>query len=166
MLLVTKQIPVAILGYHVVYTIEDMSMVYIPYVEKSNKKELNLEEQKYVKMFQSIDLRQNFYYSYTYDLTHTMQHNFTSINYIQKNSDPFKILGVKNNPSNKFIWNEFLLEPIIDKISYPWIIYLIHGYLSQSNILFKLFKKIFFSHFKNFVKNLKYLDLKIRKKCL
>lgn len=135
MILVTKQLPVAILGYHVVYTIEDVAMVYIPYVEKSNSKEINQEEQRYVKMFQSIDLRQNFYFSYTYDLTHTMQHNFTNIRDGQKNLEASKILGVKNSPSSKFMWNEFLLKPVIKKISYPWIVYLIHGYLAQSNIL-------------------------------
>ncbi|RNA31050.1 Polyphosphoinositide phosphatase [Brachionus plicatilis] len=116
MILVTKQLPVAILGYHVVYTIEDVVMVYIPYVEKSSNKEVNQEEQRYVKMFQTIDLRQNFYYSYTYDLTHTMQHNFSSVRDGQKNCEALKILGVKNKPSTKFMWNEFLLEPVIKKI--------------------------------------------------
>lgn len=63
MLLVTKQTPIAILGYHVIYTIDDIAMIYIPYVpDKPNVKEVNLDEQKYLKMFQSIDLRQNFYY--------------------------------------------------------------------------------------------------------
>lgn len=64
MVLVTKQLPVAILGYHVIYTIEDVTMIYIPYTDKNNIKEVNLDEQKYLKMFQSIDLRQNFYYRY------------------------------------------------------------------------------------------------------
>ena len=65
MILVTKQMPVAILGYHVLFTIEDVAMIYVPYIpDKSNIKETNLDEQKYLKMFQSIDLRQNFYYRY------------------------------------------------------------------------------------------------------
>ena len=46
--LVTKQLPVAILGYHVIYTIEDVSMIYVPYVraDKASNKEINLDEQK------------------------------------------------------------------------------------------------------------------------
>lgn len=64
MILVTKQLPVAILGYHVIYTIEDVTMVYIPYSDKNNATEVNLDEQKYLKTFQLIDLRQNFYYRF------------------------------------------------------------------------------------------------------
>lgn len=47
MILVTKQLPVAILGYHVIYTIEDVAMIYIPYIQDRNSiKDTNLDEQK------------------------------------------------------------------------------------------------------------------------
>lgn len=49
-------------------------MIYIP---NEGKKNANPEEQKYVKMFQNIDLSSNFYFSYSYDLTHTLQMNLT-----------------------------------------------------------------------------------------
>jgi hypothetical protein len=45
MILITKQVPVAILGYHTIYTIDDVAMIYIPYTDK-NAKEVNLDEQK------------------------------------------------------------------------------------------------------------------------
>ena len=62
MMFVTKQLAVGVIGYHIIYTIEDVVMIYIPFVDKTKKFEVNLDEQKYLKMFQSIDLRQNFYY--------------------------------------------------------------------------------------------------------
>lgn len=146
MILVTKQTPVAILGYHVIYTIEDVAMIYIPYTpEKSNIKDTNLDEQKYLKMFQSIDLRQNFYYSFTYDLTNTLQNNQSEIRHFENSltsmtTESNKIIGVKNKASLKFVWNEFLLRPCLknnnNSISYQWVVYLIHGFLAQSNILF------------------------------
>ena len=48
MVLITKQIPVAILGYHIIYTIEDVNMIYVPNVDKTNTKaqEINIDEQK------------------------------------------------------------------------------------------------------------------------
>ncbi len=47
MILITKQLPVAILGYHIIYTIEDFTMIYIPYVHpEKNLKEVNMDEQK------------------------------------------------------------------------------------------------------------------------
>ncbi|CAF0829465.1 unnamed protein product [Brachionus calyciflorus] len=140
MVLVTKQLPVAVIGYHVIYTIEEASMIYIPYVEKTNQKEVNQDEQRYLKMFQAIDLRQNFYYSFTYDLTNTLQHNFAFIKQTENTSstnptsNSVKLIGGKNKPCSKFLWNEFLLQPILKKISYQWVVYLIHGYLSQSSI--------------------------------
>ncbi len=63
MILITKHVPVAVLGYHVIYTIEDINMIYIPYIDKQTK-DVNMDEQKYLKLFQLVDLRQNFYYRY------------------------------------------------------------------------------------------------------
>ena len=53
MLLITKKLPVAVLGYHTIYTIDDVSMIYIPYTDKTNK-EANLEEQKYFFVLELI----------------------------------------------------------------------------------------------------------------
>lgn len=161
MILMTKKMPVAVLGYHVIYTIEDVNMIYIPYVDKIGK-EINMDEQKwvisiwidqrerdwfnvvyifrYLKMFQTIDLRQNFYFSYSYDLTNTLQYNLTEVrqNENTNESAACKLIACKVKPSYKYVWNEFLLRPVSKKISHPWIVHLTHGYLSQSNILFKI----------------------------
>lgn len=43
-----------------------------------------------------------------------------------------KMYGVRSKPCSKFFWNEFLLRDVSKKLSYPWIINLIHGaYLKQ-----------------------------------
>lgn len=84
-------------------------------------------------MFQLVDLRQNFYYSYTYDLTNTLQQNLTSIKRTNDSSDE-KTYGVYNKPCSKFLWNEFLLKQFSEKISYCWKLNLVHGYLSQSSL--------------------------------
>ncbi|KAK9307836.1 hypothetical protein QLX08_001916 [Tetragonisca angustula] len=73
-ILVTKRRKVAVIGHHTIYKIEDTSMIYIP---NDTIRVFHPEEQRYVKMFQSIDLSSNFYFSYSYDLTHTLQHNMT-----------------------------------------------------------------------------------------
>ena len=61
MLLITKKLPVAVLGYHTIYTIDDVSMVYIPYTDKTNK-EANLEEQKYFFVLKLTILAQGPYF--------------------------------------------------------------------------------------------------------
>jgi hypothetical protein len=35
-------------------------------------------------MFQNVDLSSNFYFSYSYDITHTLQYNLTPCNYYDK----------------------------------------------------------------------------------
>lgn len=60
------------IGSHSIYKIEDTAMIYIP---SETNKPLHPDEQRYVKMFLAIDLSTNFYYSYSYDVTHTLQMN-------------------------------------------------------------------------------------------
>ena len=40
-------------------------------------------------MFQAIDLSSNFYFSYGYDLTHTLQYNFVDPKYITSRNRNF-----------------------------------------------------------------------------
>ncbi|PNF18467.1 Polyphosphoinositide phosphatase [Cryptotermes secundus] len=73
-ILITKRRRVAFVGYHTIYKIEDTSMIYIP---NDGIRVSHPDEQRYVKMFQSIDLSSNFYFSYSYDITHTLQNNMS-----------------------------------------------------------------------------------------
>ncbi|XP_033740516.1 polyphosphoinositide phosphatase-like [Pecten maximus] len=76
--LITKRRKAAVLGPHVIYKIEDTAMIYIPNDNIRSSSYSYSEEQRYLKMFQSIDLSSNFYFSYSYDLTHTLQYNMTT----------------------------------------------------------------------------------------
>lgn len=71
-ILVTKRRKIAMIGSHSIYKIQDTSMIYIP---SDNSKPLHPDEQRYYKMFMAVDLSTNFYYSYSYDITHTLQLN-------------------------------------------------------------------------------------------
>lgn len=71
-ILVTKRRRVAVIGHHTIYKIEDTSMIYIP---NDIVRIFHPDEQRYVKMFQSIDLSSNFYFSYSYDISHSLQNN-------------------------------------------------------------------------------------------
>lgn len=76
MVLITKRSKVALIGGHTIYKIEDTVMQYIP---NDGVRFTHPDEPKYVKMFQSIDLSSNFYFSYSYDLTHTLQYNMEPV---------------------------------------------------------------------------------------
>jgi len=55
-------------------------MIYIP---NDIIRVFHPDEQRYVKMFQSIDLSSNFYFSYSYDMSHTFQSNMTPPRHIK-----------------------------------------------------------------------------------
>lgn len=59
LILVTKRTQIAVVGMHMIYTIKDTVMIKVN--ESSNKQPHSLE-QRYVRMFQNIDLRSNFYF--------------------------------------------------------------------------------------------------------
>ncbi|XP_057340189.1 polyphosphoinositide phosphatase isoform X2 [Microplitis mediator] len=83
-ILVTKRRRVAVIGHHTIYKIEDTSMIYIP---NDTVRVFHPDEQRYVRMFQSIDLSSNFYFSYSYDLTHTLQNNLAPPKHIFNNNN-------------------------------------------------------------------------------
>jgi len=57
--LITKRRKVATIGYHSVYKIEDTAYIHIPNEGPSK----NPEEVRYLKLFQSVDLSSNFYFT-------------------------------------------------------------------------------------------------------
>ena len=102
--LITKRRKVGVIGQHTIYKIEDTSMFYIPH---DTVKEQHSDEQRYLKMFQTIDLSSNFYFSYSYDLTHTLQHNLANPQFLIKPSGEKVALGdipgsliIMTSPSN------------------------------------------------------------------
>ncbi|KAL1509733.1 hypothetical protein ABEB36_004426 [Hypothenemus hampei] len=164
-ILITKRRRVAVIGYHTLYKIEDTTMIYIPH---ESVRITHPDESRYVKMFQSIDLASNFYFSYSYDLTHNLQHNLTDpkqfvardlfmqpdnsasveINdstklftesVVSKNkfneSESSQYFGIRTYPHKKFVWNLHLLNEALKTDLHPnWILFITHGFISQSNI--------------------------------
>ncbi|XP_012535278.1 polyphosphoinositide phosphatase-like isoform X2 [Monomorium pharaonis] len=162
-ILVTKRRRVAVIGHHTIYKIEDTSMIYIP---NDIIRIFHPDEQRYVKMFQSIDLSSNFYFSYSYDISHTFQSNMAPPTCIKSDvpinqeesedsddaEDFFNMwafrkdwqteckgekyidYGIRSNPHRRFVWNSHLLKPVEKDLHPEWILYIIHGFIGQSNV--------------------------------
>ncbi|XP_068081775.1 polyphosphoinositide phosphatase isoform X2 [Anabrus simplex] len=137
-ILVTKRRRVAVIGHHTVYKIEDTTMIYIP---NDGVRVCHPDEARYVKMFQNIDLSSNFYFSYSYDLTHSLQSNLTSgpspsipFDCNLTGEDESKCIGVRTKPNRRFVWNSHLLKPIEAQLHPDWILYVMHGFVGQSNM--------------------------------
>ncbi|KAJ1208829.1 hypothetical protein NDU88_004212 [Pleurodeles waltl] len=153
--LITKRRKMADIGGHAVYKIEDTTMIYIP---NDSVRVTHPDEARYVRIFQNVDLSSNFYFSYSYDLTHSLQYNLSilrmPIDLLKKESTPQSrqesfdifedegliqggsgVFGIRSEPYMKYVWNGELLEIVKDTVHYDWLLYIIHGFCGQSKLL-------------------------------
>ncbi|XP_072535654.1 polyphosphoinositide phosphatase isoform X2 [Salminus brasiliensis] len=154
-ILITKRRKMADIGGHSIYKIEDTNMIYIP---NDSVRVTHPDEARYVRMFQNVDLSSNFYFSYSYDLSHSLQYNLTllrapydpgeveELHTSSSKQDSFDIFedeglptqvvhGLRNEPHAKYVWNSRLLEKIKDVVHPDWLMYIIHGFCGQSKLL-------------------------------
>ncbi|KAI9141587.1 SacI homology domain-containing protein [Paraphysoderma sedebokerense] len=131
LLLITKKSNVAILGGHSIFHIDETKLISItnPAVVRVEK---NIEEARYIQTFQAINLHKNFYFSYTYDLTHSLQYNMT---WNLASSNP------RSMALDMFVWNYSLLrsgKPVNAEIGglkcSVWMVNIIHGFVDQAKI--------------------------------
>ncbi|KYQ90630.1 putative sac domain-containing inositol phosphatase [Tieghemostelium lacteum] len=137
-ILITKKRKVGVIGTHYIYGIDDITYVYVPTtIPKTNSPEFS-DETRYKGLFLGLDLTKDFYFSYSYDITRTLQFNMTRYVHspipttIQKDQNS-KFIKLYYN--QKFAWNQFLLEPLITQVSsWCWIQPIIHGFYVQEKI--------------------------------
>jgi len=121
MIIITKTSTVAVLGGHYIYHIDDTVPITIPGQGVKIDKKQN--EARYSQMFSKVDLTKNCYFSYTYDITRSLQHNLS------------RKPGRQNFLQNDmFIWNHYLLKNGFKSFKSSWVLPIIHGFVDQSKI--------------------------------
>ncbi|KAL1969759.1 hypothetical protein VTN77DRAFT_8312 [Rasamsonia byssochlamydoides] len=134
MLLVTKRSQVAMIGGHYVYQIDGTELVSLTTSTSSRlKPEKNPEEARYIGILNNLDLTRSFYFSYSYDITRTLQHNIARERE-QLQKDPRSL--PKHDHNSMFVWNHHLLKPAAANLKnpYDWCLPIIHGYVDQSTL--------------------------------
>lgn len=76
------------------------------------------DETHYLSMFQLVQLSKNFYFSYSYNLTQTLQQNLTGHCAME----------------TRFVWNAFLLSPLSGLLSGSWAVPIVYGVVDQSKM--------------------------------
>ncbi|SGY30580.1 BQ5605_C002g01166 [Microbotryum silenes-dioicae] len=131
--LIKRRQHVALIGGHYIYHCEE---VVLRPITSSAVTTRSTEEARRIHAFQGVDLSKNFYFSYTYDVTHTLQHNLTRSGGPSLNVDG----GGRNDPlttyNDKWVWNRFLLTPAFAHLKQdsPWVLPLIHGFVDQAKL--------------------------------
>ncbi|PBP21894.1 SacI domain-containing protein [Diplocarpon rosae] len=135
MLVITKRSQVAMIGGHFVYQIDKTELVPLTIATSSRFKPdyRNPEEARFIGILGNLDLTKSFHYSYSYDITRTLQHNIM----VEREAIAKGVPYPHNTCYNSmFVWNSYLLQPAVAalKNTYDWCIPVIHGYIDQSAI--------------------------------
>ncbi|KAJ5356815.1 hypothetical protein N7517_011424 [Penicillium concentricum] len=134
MLLVTKRSQVAMLGGHNVYQIDETELIPLTTSEPSHlKAEKHSEEARYIAILNNLDLSRSFYFSYSYDITRTLQHNICRDRKTHQDGHP---QPSSHDYHSMFIWNHHILSPAAEALKnpYEWCLPIIHGYVDQSKM--------------------------------
>lgn len=134
MLLVTKRSQVAVVGGHYVYQVDGTELISLTTSSSTRlKPEKNHEEARYIAILNNLDLTRSFYFSYSYDITRTLQHNICRE---RKTFQDGRARQPVQDYNTMFIWNNHLLDPALSTLKKPWewCLPIIHGYVDQAKI--------------------------------
>lgn len=152
MVLISKRSVVALIGGHYIYHCDETVILPVchPSVLASlpgRTKMMEQEETRLLHLFKQVDLSKNFYFSYTYDLTKTLQDNLTSTpgdpleqaSSVSPSKSPITAWGYHE----KFIWNHHLLLPAFAASEHlpphedprnEWVLPLVYGFVDQAKL--------------------------------
>lgn len=89
-----------------------------------------------MNIFKDLDLTKTFYFSYTYDITNTLQTNILREKLKAVDRCDITIPCGITDYNEMFVWNNNLLSPIfacIDTV-FDWFQCIIHGFIDQVNV--------------------------------
>ena len=132
MLFVTKRKQVAMIGGHYIYQVDGTEMLPLtPTSSVRSKADKHPEEPRFVGILNNLDLTRSFYFSYSYDVTRTLQQNIMRERQALQDglAEP-----LPRDHNDMFVWNHHLLEPANKAITntYDWCLSIIHGYVDQA----------------------------------
>ncbi|KAL8667751.1 MAG: hypothetical protein Q9168_007201 [Polycauliona sp. 1 TL-2023] len=133
MIVITKRSQVAVVGGHYIYQIDGTELISLTTYSSRSKAERIPEEARFVSTLSNLDLSRSFYFSYSYDITRSLQ-----LNMIRERSALGQGLLRKSLDyhDGMFVWNQHLLSPAAAALKnpYDWCIPIIHGFVDQTNI--------------------------------
>ncbi|KAL8738336.1 MAG: hypothetical protein Q9181_000846 [Wetmoreana brouardii] len=122
MLVITKRSQVAMIGGHYVYQVDGTELVPLTTPASSRfKAERASEEARFVSTLSNLDLSRSFYFSYTYDITRSLQQNL-----IREREALSQGAFWRSHDYHRgmFVWNHHLLGPASEALqnTYDWCI--------------------------------------------
>lgn len=138
MLVITKRSQVAMIGGHYIYQVDGTELVSLTMSSSSRfKVDRDPEEARFIGILNNLDLSRSFYFSYSYDITRTLQQNILRERQAMQQGNADSSLKHWNS---MFVWNHHLLDPASEalKNTYDWCLPIVHGFVDQASKHFPL----------------------------
>ncbi|CCK72619.1 phosphatidylinositol-3,5-bisphosphate 5-phosphatase KNAG_0K02560 [Huiozyma naganishii CBS 8797] len=134
LVVVTECSQVAVIGGHSVFHIDATEL--IPISNNYKKPDKYSNEAKLISSFSSLDLTKTFYFSYTYDITNTLQTNMLREKLRAVDRSDISIPSGISSYNEMFMWNNNLLSPLFNCFDavHDWFQCIIHGFIDQVNV--------------------------------
>ncbi|KAL5382477.1 hypothetical protein DPSP01_006576 [Paraphaeosphaeria sporulosa] len=133
MILITKRAQVAMLGGHYIYQVDGTELIPLTTGSSSRfQKDRNPEEARYLSILNNLDLTRFFYFSYSYNITRSLQQNIIR----ERHAFNQGLKHPNRDYQDIFVWNHYLLEPAREVLKnvYDWCHAVIHGSIDQSSL--------------------------------
>ena len=121
MILITSVLPVAIVGQHYIYHVQDTQIISLSLTES------DYDENRYLQIFNDVNLNKHFYFSYTYNLSQTLQYNILNA------QDSGYFPPISKSMNDMFVWNQYLLDQV-DGMNDNFYTKVIYGFVDSSKI--------------------------------
>lgn len=121
---ITKRMKIGAIGPHTIYAIAKREMIPLQCSSGRTKTSSQKAEEKYKRIFFSLDLTKDFYFSYSYHVMRSLQKNLCE--------------GLTGEViyEKMFVWNEYLTRGIRHQLKNTlWTVALVHGFFKQASLL-------------------------------
>ncbi|XP_074288223.1 phosphoinositide phosphatase SAC2-like isoform X3 [Silene latifolia] len=119
-LLITERKVIGKICGHTIYAISKYKMIPIPHSNGLSHTDNTERENRYKKLMWLVDIRKDFFFSYTYPIMQNLQTNLSQ-NDIRQSTD-----------RKMFVWNEYLTRQIRNHLKNTlWTVALVHGFFKQ-----------------------------------
>ncbi|XP_066975235.1 phosphatidylinositol-3-phosphatase SAC1 isoform X1 [Macrobrachium rosenbergii] len=124
LILITKRIKVGTLNKQTIWRMCDTEIVPYARTTASLTSEQKVYNDVYLSMIQQVLATPYFYFSYTYDLTHTLQRLYYT-------AEDFLQMALHERADVRFVWNQHLLRDLcVQPEMSPFCLPLVHGFIS------------------------------------
>ncbi|XP_046842315.1 phosphatidylinositol-3-phosphatase SAC1-like isoform X2 [Xenia sp. Carnegie-2017] len=131
LVVITKRKFVGIINSHEIWKVQATEVIAFPRTQHHLSEKQDTDNKTYLLMIEQVLLTDGFYFSTTYDLTHTLQR-------LSKTSPDFLHMPLHERADQRFLWNGhflrmFAVQPELSRFILP----VIHGFIEFQNCSIK-----------------------------